>query len=785
MEVSNESDPSPPSRTLSGKERRPIFAHCYSPRRASIIVCIRSINGFRLQSDYDVCVECGSLAECEHDREVAGTTVPSSLVADVHPLSHDSLPTPNEADYLEMRTVRPVLPFSEVFNTYGSLPNAALLPRYGFILPENEHDTVRMVLDPYSTVKNVFNYLGLDEVSVWADDDAVMEAPTFGGLAIRNTLRVGDFTDHGGADRALIYDKERRQPYSQGIVGERSPRQSQGMGVELLTRNGKHLSEPSTGKNKIDRMLRVFTHVAGTWCSEATWDEEDDGLVFNPQSHATGPVSFLLGSGDASRESVRFGHDLVINSDGKLSHNLWLFCILIAIFATQSQLGPSFEELMTKVERDPEAITSSLTGIKARLINVQGRAEHLRRMEGDGDVDSRASVDGDRMEGVVGGDGGNHESTRSSPSPPLPHLVPTSPNLDYDTESDDFSQLAATVVQEQLPRPRPAGIEPRSASMSLWSTSSSPHSDWNSSAPKLVSGGPQDRAIRSMGFASFSIPQPCTSSAGPMIACHHRATRESYQQQGEKLSPESATSTMMAMRTEPKDVDHGTGYHAHQRGHQWQRDRSPSLVAGAEGERPSKRVRRAECSSSDSVVVVNRENSICCTDRSGRATSESARRRQGHIRQEGQAGAAAASLRDDEDDDATACRLARLLARIVVRLCHDRYRPQTEDDVHGPHVIGMGMTAAQLGDVLDVSVFFPYFTAIFVFLVGFFLEGTRIRMKNIPAGVTLIDGARDDHRGTPWFCPGCIIAAKISTAIMVVSEDVYTDPTTRIDKTRG
>ena len=163
---------------------------------------ILGINGSRLQSDYDVCVECGSFAECEHDRDMdmGSTTVPASFLSNVHPLSHDT--TSSEMDYLEMRAVRPVPPFSEVFNTYGSLSNVTLLSRYGFILPENEHDTVRMVLDPLSTTRNLFKYVGQEEkASAGVDDHAVTGASTFGRFAIRNACRVGDFTDHGGADR--------------------------------------------------------------------------------------------------------------------------------------------------------------------------------------------------------------------------------------------------------------------------------------------------------------------------------------------------------------------------------------------------------------------------------------------------------------------------------------------------------------------------------------------------------------------------------------------------------
>jgi hypothetical protein len=199
MEVSKEIRSFSQSRTLSGGG---MMVHLRPLPLSSkdVHTYIWEINGSRFQSDYDVCVECGSFAECEHDREVGSTTVPVPFLSNVHPLSHDGTPTSSQMDYLEMRTVRPVPPFSEVFNTYGSLSNVTLLSRYGFILPENEHDTVRMVLDPLSTTKNLFKYVGQEEeASVGVDDHAVTGASTFGRFAIRNACRVGDFTDHGGA----------------------------------------------------------------------------------------------------------------------------------------------------------------------------------------------------------------------------------------------------------------------------------------------------------------------------------------------------------------------------------------------------------------------------------------------------------------------------------------------------------------------------------------------------------------------------------------------------------
>jgi hypothetical protein len=53
-----------------------------------------------------------------------------------------------------MCSVKPILPRSEAFNTYGSLSNAELISRYGFALPENEHDIVRLGCGSFATLIN-------------------------------------------------------------------------------------------------------------------------------------------------------------------------------------------------------------------------------------------------------------------------------------------------------------------------------------------------------------------------------------------------------------------------------------------------------------------------------------------------------------------------------------------------------------------------------------------------------------------------------------------------------
>ncbi|KAI0359962.1 SET domain-containing protein [Trametes cingulata] len=92
-------------------------------------------NHVQLASEFDVCPVCGSLFECPHDREDVSTQ-PSKEGTASNQMS-------DPADTVEMVTVRPVPPRSEVFNTYGAdLSNASLLARYGFTLEGGETDVV-------------------------------------------------------------------------------------------------------------------------------------------------------------------------------------------------------------------------------------------------------------------------------------------------------------------------------------------------------------------------------------------------------------------------------------------------------------------------------------------------------------------------------------------------------------------------------------------------------------------------------------------------------------------
>ncbi|THH06654.1 hypothetical protein EW146_g9543, partial [Bondarzewia mesenterica] len=93
-------------------------------------------HGVHLETDFDVCAVCGSLAECAHDRE--GGVVEDDQKDRV--VGHQR---EEEDDVCEMVTNAPVGAGEEVFNTYGErLGNGELLVRYGFMVEGNENDVV-------------------------------------------------------------------------------------------------------------------------------------------------------------------------------------------------------------------------------------------------------------------------------------------------------------------------------------------------------------------------------------------------------------------------------------------------------------------------------------------------------------------------------------------------------------------------------------------------------------------------------------------------------------------
>ncbi|KAK7679455.1 hypothetical protein QCA50_017509 [Cerrena zonata] len=185
-------------------------------------------NHVHLESEYDVCVICGSLSQCLHDTDGEGEDSSSS-----HLPTH-SWPNIDPNDTCDMTSNLPIPPHVQIYNTYGeNLTNAQLLVRYGFALPSGCND---------------------NDVVSWK----FHELPTVESLALptpqdKRKSSVGDsYQRSGGPPQSALE-----------FPGEPTGR-SEDLGTVLQI--------------LLENVLRV-------WPSEARWKESE--LVFNP-SHAHG-----------------------------------------------------------------------------------------------------------------------------------------------------------------------------------------------------------------------------------------------------------------------------------------------------------------------------------------------------------------------------------------------------------------------------------------------------------------------------------------------------------------
>ncbi|KAJ4482192.1 hypothetical protein J3R30DRAFT_2137620 [Lentinula aciculospora] len=93
-----------------------------------------------LETEYEVCPECGSLQQCPHDRDIELASSHSTTITSLDPVELD--------DTYDMVSNADIPAHSEIFNTYGeTLSNAQLLAQYGFILDVNENDCISWNLD--------------------------------------------------------------------------------------------------------------------------------------------------------------------------------------------------------------------------------------------------------------------------------------------------------------------------------------------------------------------------------------------------------------------------------------------------------------------------------------------------------------------------------------------------------------------------------------------------------------------------------------------------------------
>ncbi|THU98897.1 SET domain-containing protein [Dendrothele bispora CBS 962.96] len=228
-------------------------------------------NHVHLESEFEVCPECGSLRECPHDQDSCDTNLLQS---------GSSTDTIEEDNCYEMVSNCAIAPHSEVFNTYGeTLSNAQLLVQYGFILDVNENDRITWSLE--EVYQNVVQMLG--EVDV---------LPT--------TLTLD-----------LI-----RALWSQ--AGKRSDVQFTGGESELLYYCDSNWSTTLTNGN---------TDSSDTFC---------------------------------------------INSDGKVSRQLWIFCALFQVFVISSKIHDSSFEADAQYREEAAVVVLDLIN---QMITAQQRIE--------------------------------------------------------------------------------------------------------------------------------------------------------------------------------------------------------------------------------------------------------------------------------------------------------------------------------------------------------------------------------------------------------------------------
>ncbi|KAG1785504.1 uncharacterized protein HD556DRAFT_112744 [Suillus plorans] len=302
-----------------------------------------------MESDFDVCAECGSLAECDHDRETL-TPVPSRGGA----CSLPGVCKPDlalEIDTLDMCSVKPILPHSEVFNTYGSLSNAELISRYGFTLPENECDIVSLGYGSFSAFINNL----IDDV-VHSSADCGNDADMQGRLQIR--VRYGNKRIDMVDERSCFNSRNLSLPTDFRVLGD---------------------------EREIDdftiRFLRIYSHFARHWTTEPRWDEMGDNVIVYNSPSISSPRPPPDDPDSALPEAFN------INSEGKMTHTLWLFCVLFATCICSPGDMTNLAHLIFPDDNEPRQ--SFVEDVKRYLVDVQDHIDNARET---GDDDEEVSV---------------------------------------------------------------------------------------------------------------------------------------------------------------------------------------------------------------------------------------------------------------------------------------------------------------------------------------------------------------------------------------------------------
>jgi len=635
------------------------------------------------QSDYDVCIECGSLAECEHDREGENQVASSTSVLsqkDPDAFGRD------EVDHLEMRTVRPVPPHSEVFNTYGSLSNVALLTRYGFMLPENEFDTIKMVSQPLSSAARTVLRATKPELTM-----GVTHHPT----ARCRVASESHCTRHKiGGDEGGIYiggtrwgSHDSTEPGTHndddGITNDPLPLStstvvSDGEAPVQWTSAAAHEDLVKTHRKDADvvgRFICIFSRIARVWCVEAAWDERDEGLICNLETSRQ-DTSKIPGCDEELQRT------LLVNVDGKISHHLWLFCALAAVFSNLPILTPDFLALLERVENEGGGDSPDITELKHRLVRVQRYIESLRSKYGDMDEDEDDENDG-------------HHSLPSNTFLCADSSISCQPPYDQ-AASVGFSRDVSDRKDEDRAKPFSQAMKPLTCTFATSAGSPPARSPSNTAIATEIVTSTRTPIIERTRPRDFGIPNV-------------RSSPHVISQAVSSLTHVLETPTYSG-EASPKPVlslEQRTGSRSDSlRGSDSRNGRSSPCE---EEERPNKRARglsdllgmyEDSSSSSPECDDPRFDGSSNTTPVQGANTVEVPEEMRGSTRRRTDWYEKNSGERDERGlGVAEDHHLALGLARVVVFLCRERCRPPTAKREQ----YGAATSAAELGDILDVS----------------------------------------------------------------------------------
>lgn len=623
------------------------------------------------QSDYDVCVECGSLAECEHDREGESQVASST--------SASSQSQRDEVDHLEMRTIRPVPPHSEVFNTYGSLSNAALLTRYGFMLPENEFDSIKMVSQPLSSAARTVLRAAKPEPTMGVTHHpAARGRVASGSHCTRHKIGGDEGGGYIGGARWGSHDSREPGTHNDddGITSDALPLStstvvSDGEAPVQWTgaaANEELLKTHQKDADDVGRFICVFSRIARVWCAGAAWDKRDEGLICNLETSRQDTSKIP----DCDEELQR---TLLVNADGKLSHRLWLFCALAAVFSSLPILSPDFLALLERVENEGGGDSPGITELKHRLVRVQRYIESLRSKYGD--VDEEANDD----------ENDGHRSLLSNTFLCADSPISCQPSYDQ-TASVGFSRGVSDRKDEDRAKAFSQAMKPL-----LTTSARSPPTRSSSNIATTTETVTSTRTPIMERTRPRDLGIPNSSHVNPQTVSSLTHILETPTSCGE------ASPNLVLSRTGSRsDSSRGSGW----------RDgrRSPC----EEDERPNKRARGlsdllgmyedSSSSSSPECDDPRFDGSSNSTPLQGANTEEVAeemrnstrRRTDWYEKNPGERDERGLGVAEDHH-------LALGLARVVVFLCRGRCHPPTAKG--GPY--GAATSAAELGDILDVS----------------------------------------------------------------------------------